>query len=231
MEDPGLDALIKSSQDHVYLIREREFILMQKPIYKIGKTTQTPNLRVSQYPKHSEILILADVPNCHEAEKMVIKQFTTFFTPEPEYGSEYFSGDVQKMKVVMYNICGTLALFAPENKLITDNDIDTPHDNNLEEVTSDTIEETVITKTITKKRFGARSLKAFCKHLYDTRPLWYVEGEYVDLEVIDNAYREYFGGDETRSQIAKKLNGILYDESDRINGVTKKRLVMFDRLI
>jgi len=41
--------------EYLYILREREFLNLRNPIYKIGKTRQEPNSRLSGYPKGSEI--------------------------------------------------------------------------------------------------------------------------------------------------------------------------------
>jgi len=45
--------LKKLSNHYVYLLREREFIDLDEPIYKLGKTIQQPNTRLAGYPKGS----------------------------------------------------------------------------------------------------------------------------------------------------------------------------------
>lgn len=61
-----------------------------------------------------------------------------------------------------------------------------------------------------------KTIKSFCLFLYNSKPDWYLEGEYVELDVIEQAYKEYFGEEDTTSSvIAKQLNGILYNNSRR----------------
>lgn len=76
-----------------------------------------------------------------------------------------------------------------------------------------------------------KTVKAFYKHLYNTKPSWYVENALVDMEHIVNAYREFFN-DSTilATHVSKKLNGGLYNNGTRTNGVTKKKLVSYATL-
>jgi hypothetical protein len=37
-----------------------------------------------------------------------------------------------------------------------------------------------------------KTLKSFFKHIYDTKPNWYIENGKVSIKIIENAYREYF---------------------------------------
>jgi len=63
---------------YIYVIQTREFITQKLPVYKIGKTEQEltssgRNKRMNGYPKDSIQLALFAVSNCHEAEKLLIK--------------------------------------------------------------------------------------------------------------------------------------------------------------
>jgi hypothetical protein len=42
---------------YVYLLQTREFINSNLPVYKIGKTKQTNNLRFNSYPKGSKLFV------------------------------------------------------------------------------------------------------------------------------------------------------------------------------
>ena len=61
------------NQETCYILREREFIRLNENIYKIGKTKQPINKRLSQYPKGSELLLCLKVNNCDKFEKNIIK--------------------------------------------------------------------------------------------------------------------------------------------------------------
>lgn len=77
-----------------------------------------------------------------------------------------------------------------------------------------------------------KTLKTFFKHIYDTTPEWYKEKSYVDIEIIENAYRQYFNDNKiNRSMISKQLNGVLYNKSTRSNGTTKKWLNSYTELL
>jgi len=38
-----------------------------------------------------------------------------------------------------------------------------------------------------------KTLKTYCKYIYDTKPSWYIEGAFVNLSTLVESYREYFG--------------------------------------
>lgn len=95
---------------YIYLIRLREFVRLNEPTYKVGKTTQTPNGRLGGYPSGSEVYLFKGVSNCHELEKRILVRFKQIFVHRKEYGAETFSGPVVKMieviehEVALYNI-------------------------------------------------------------------------------------------------------------------------------
>ncbi len=88
--------------NHIYLIREREFIRLNEPVYKLGKTTQDGLKRSAQYPKGSSIEIHLRVNNCHAAETELLKYFRSTFIARTDFGAEYFEGDVQAMLVEIF---------------------------------------------------------------------------------------------------------------------------------
>lgn len=54
---------------YIYLIREREFIRFNEQTYKVGKTKNDPNTRLSGYPKGSEVILFELVLDCDMIEK------------------------------------------------------------------------------------------------------------------------------------------------------------------
>jgi len=88
----------KLSNHYVYLLREREFIDLDEPIYKLGKTIQQPNTRLAGYPKGSEVLLFVDVKNCHNAEKELMRHFDENYHHCKDIGREYYEGDLNSMK-------------------------------------------------------------------------------------------------------------------------------------
>lgn len=92
-----------STKEYVYLLQEREFIRLEEPTYKIGRT-KDPDRRHKAYPKDSELLMLCQVPDCQSAEKQIKEAFSENFTQRREYGVEYFNGNVELMMSVMSSI-------------------------------------------------------------------------------------------------------------------------------
>jgi hypothetical protein len=89
---------------------------------------------------------------------------------------------------------------------------------------------TSITNTKATK-LQKKTLKSFYKFIYDTKPTWYKENTYVDIDVITTAFQEYFNDYDTHvSVISKNLNGNLFTKSIRSGGVTKKKLNFYETL-
>jgi hypothetical protein len=79
---------------YIYLIRTREFKSLNRPIYKVGRTSQCPDTRIGRlhkYTKGSEIYL---VLQCHVddvglVEKDILERFCHRWDPGPD-GSEDF---------------------------------------------------------------------------------------------------------------------------------------------
>ena len=79
---------------YIYLVRTREFKALNRPIYKVGRTSQCPDTRIGRlhkYTKGSEIYLILQ---CHVddvglVEKDILEQFCHRWNPGPD-GSEDF---------------------------------------------------------------------------------------------------------------------------------------------
>ena len=85
-----------STVGYLYMIREREFVRLGEPVYKIGKSENFER-RFKHYPKGSQIVMCVQVPNHHADEKTLINIFDGRFTRMSEYGREYYKGDENEM--------------------------------------------------------------------------------------------------------------------------------------
>ena len=88
---------------YIYLLQEREFANSFQNIFKIGKTKNENNKRISQYPKGSVLLLQKICNNCDDLEKELIKIFKERFIQRKDIGTEYFEGDYQEMSDIIYN--------------------------------------------------------------------------------------------------------------------------------
>ena len=89
---------------YIYLLREREFIRLNEPTYKIGRTQQNPYDRFSSYPKGTEIILYIMVDDSVSLEKQAINAFKKIYEHKKGYGNEYFSGNVSEMIKTIYSI-------------------------------------------------------------------------------------------------------------------------------
>lgn len=83
--------------DYIYLLYEREFMLKNMNVYKIGKTKQTNFMRFKSYPKGYVILLFIRCRDCDSIEKTLIEKFKNNFKFMKEYGNEYFKGNCDDM--------------------------------------------------------------------------------------------------------------------------------------
>ena len=93
---------------YLYLIREKEFVLLNQPTYKVGMTIQKPDIRITRigkYKKGSKLTLLKKVPShlTQALEKQVIDEFKIFFTQHPK-GREFFTGDENAMVNIICDI-------------------------------------------------------------------------------------------------------------------------------
>lgn len=87
----------EQSKGYFYFLREREFVLRNEDVYKIGITVQeNPWNRLNQYKKGSEIILLWHLQNPKKLEDDVKKVFRYKFTQHMD-GIEYFEGDKDEM--------------------------------------------------------------------------------------------------------------------------------------
>jgi len=96
-------ALAEQTDGHLYIIQEREFKRLGEHTYKIGKTTRDL-VRFKQYPKGSILCMMISSPNIDRRERILINLFKERFQHRPEYGSEYFSGNLNDMKRVLLEV-------------------------------------------------------------------------------------------------------------------------------
>jgi len=90
----GMTYNIEEKHGYIYLVRTREFKSLNRPIYKVGRTSQCPDTRINRlhkYTKGSEIYLILQ---CHVddvglIEKEILESFCHRFEPGPD-GSEDF---------------------------------------------------------------------------------------------------------------------------------------------
>jgi hypothetical protein len=108
----GMVYNIEEKHGYIYMVRTREFKSLNRPIYKVGKTAQCPDTRITRlhkYTKGSEIYLIlqCDVQDVSLIEKDILEQFCHRWDPGPD-GSEDFiiptPKDVMEAKEMMIQI-------------------------------------------------------------------------------------------------------------------------------
>ena len=79
---------------YIYLVRTREFKSLNRTVYKVGRTSQCPDTRITRlhkYTKGSEIYLILQchVDDVSLIEKEILEQFCHRWDPGPD-GSEDF---------------------------------------------------------------------------------------------------------------------------------------------
>lgn len=79
---------------YIYLVRTREFKSLNRHVYKVGRTSQCPDTRITRlhkYTKGSEIYLILQchVEDVSLIEKEILEQFCKKWDPGPD-GSEDF---------------------------------------------------------------------------------------------------------------------------------------------
>ena len=83
--------------NYIYLLKEREFINLGVPVYKIGKSKQDNLKRFKQYPKGSLLIYQIICKDCDKIEQELIKIFKVEFNQRTDIGTEYFEGNCENM--------------------------------------------------------------------------------------------------------------------------------------
>jgi len=90
----GLVYDTEEKHGYIYLVRTREFKALNRPIYKVGRTSQCPDTRIGRlhkYTKGSEIYLILQchVDDVSLIEKDILERFCHRWDPGPD-GSEDF---------------------------------------------------------------------------------------------------------------------------------------------
>lgn len=97
---------------YIYLVRTREFKSLGRHIYKVGKTSQCPDTRITRlhkYTKGSEIYLILQ---CHIndvslIEKEILEQFCHRWDPGPDGSEDFIIPTLQELfeaKQIIFHI-------------------------------------------------------------------------------------------------------------------------------
>lgn len=108
----GMVYQTEEKHGYIYLVRTREFKSLRRPIYKVGKTSQCPDTRITRlhkYTKGSEIYLIlqCDVLDVSLIETDILGRFCHRWDPGPD-GSEDFiiptEADLLDAKDIIYEV-------------------------------------------------------------------------------------------------------------------------------
>jgi hypothetical protein len=80
----------------IYCLQEREFVKDDLGIYKIGYT-ENLQIRMNGYPKSSVLYFVTFCNHPRLAESELLELFRKLYIPRPEFGDEYFQGNIHDM--------------------------------------------------------------------------------------------------------------------------------------
>ena len=86
----------------VYLLIEREFLMLKENVFKIGRSENVSN-RAKQYPNGSQLLVVLPCIDCKVSEKRLKDAFEKNFIHRSDIGSEYFEGTPDVMIQMFIN--------------------------------------------------------------------------------------------------------------------------------
>jgi hypothetical protein len=91
-----------------YLLQEREFVISNKNVYKVGKSKQENCRRTNQYPKGSKLFLIIECIDSDLMEKQILDLFRNKYICRTDIGSEYFEGDVENMMSDIFSFRKTI---------------------------------------------------------------------------------------------------------------------------
>jgi hypothetical protein len=86
-----------NNDEYIYLIQPREFVRLNEPTFKVGRTSRGPYARSKEYTKDSVVWLMHKVSNSTPIETDILTKFKNKYQQMLNYGNEYFKGDNQNM--------------------------------------------------------------------------------------------------------------------------------------
>ena len=90
--------------EYIYMIQEREFINADKPIYKIGGTTQENGIKMGSKIKKAKLFLQIVCVDSKLTEKKIFKLFREKYIWKKKLGRKYFEGNYMEMIADIHNI-------------------------------------------------------------------------------------------------------------------------------
>jgi hypothetical protein len=87
----------------IYVLREREFIRLDEPVYKVGRSCDYAR-RANDYPSGSEVISVSAVSDMFVAETELKARCEQEFRRRSEYGLEYFECDISRLMAIFAEV-------------------------------------------------------------------------------------------------------------------------------
>lgn len=113
--EPGDDEIIVPGEGeigYIYFLRTREFRLLGRPLYKVGRTAQTPDTkirRLQEYTKGSEVICLerCSAQAVKIVEREVMRRLRAIFPPGPDGSEDFYlpqPSDVWQVREIIHAV-------------------------------------------------------------------------------------------------------------------------------
>lgn len=89
--------------EYIYILQRADFVTTGQNIYKLGRTVQNCTKRIQNYPKGSILFLQINTRDSIIVEKNLLNLFEELYTKRKDYGLEYFQGDIENMKLTIFN--------------------------------------------------------------------------------------------------------------------------------
>lgn len=97
---------------YIYFLRTREFRLLGRPLYKVGRTAQVPDTRIrrlQEYTKGSEIICLerCNASAVKIVEREVMRRLRAIFPPGPDGSEDFYlpdSNDIVRVREIIHEV-------------------------------------------------------------------------------------------------------------------------------
>lgn len=126
----GMVYQIDEKHGYIYLVRTREFKSLRRPIYKVGKTSQCPDTRITRlhkYTKGSEIYLIlqCDVRDVSLIEKDILERFCHRWDPGPDGSEDFIIPTEEELLEAKQIIIEIIMDYARRRLVVADTEIDT----------------------------------------------------------------------------------------------------------
>jgi len=188
--------------NYIYLIYPGRFAEHNNAVYKIGKTTRSPDKRILEYENGTEVILITRVDDCNIMERQILKLFDELFVKRTEYGLEYYSGDVNKMQNEIFRLITkeNIHIQTRKEKEIIKVNIKS-YKEKLQQAKENppAILEGLIHLAPNESdeymniNSDENHLEEFIEYIKHEKPTWFKEGQWIKKALLSQKYNDKFG--------------------------------------